>query len=314
MKKKTFRAQALAIVMVVLVIASIIGISLFSRMSKNKQTSVNEQDSSIASTIVDSGLDFFVGADIEQIETVLGDGDTSNDAIEYSDPDDLLSQLKDDPYNIISDDIAFTEGSGGDTFCEGESSQSITMSYASDDDYVEVQPGSVMAYNIEDAPAIAPCELSVRLRAVEDYAIFVVKKVYDNGTEVTETVGNYCIRRGTGEDCPEDLADVEYEVNLGTTSWDIGANAHIVNLDFTEDHLVEIRILPIKGTVAVNNNTWASGDSTCIDKQFKFVKITAEANCNDSYRGKQMFLPGSGCLGYSTLFDYGIYDTGMFQP
>jgi type II secretory pathway pseudopilin PulG len=313
MKENTFRAQALAIVMVVLVIASIIGVSLFSRMSKNKQTSVNEQDSSIASTIVDSALDFFVGSDIEAIETVLGEDDDENVNYSYDSLGGLLQVLQDE--NIVSDAITIDEGDN--VWCEGESSQSITMSYAEDTDYVEVQPGSVMAYNIEDVSATDPCQLGVRIRAVEDYAIFVVKKVYDYETEVSESISNYCMQKDSADPCTSDISEVEYSVDdptFNTVSWSADDSAHILNLDFTPEHLVEIRILPIKGTIAVNNNTWSSGDSECIERQFKFIKITAEANCNDSYRGKQMFLPGSGCLGYSTLFDYGIYDTGMFQP
>jgi hypothetical protein len=78
--------------------------------------------------------------------------------------------------------------------------------------------------------------------------------------------------------------------------------------DFTE----ELRILPIKGVLGINYELMQEG---CINnKQFNAIKVTSEANCNDTYRGKQMFLPGSGTLGYSTLFDYGIYDSGLFQP
>ncbi len=312
MKENTFRAQALAIVMVVLVIASIIGVSLFSRMSKNKQTSINEQDSSIASTIVDSSLNFFVGADIEQIETVLGQNDDERADYPYADLRALLEALKED--NIVADTVTLDQAD--EVLCEGESSQSVVLSYAEDTDYVEVQPGSVVAYNIEGvSPNSTPCELSVRLRSVEDYAIFVVKKVYDDGSEVTESISNYCMQKGVAGACPAGISEVEYtDTTFELVNWAGDASAHFVNLDFTEEKLVEARILPIKGTVAVNNNGWTGGDSGCIDKQFRFIKITAEANCNDSYRGKQMFLPGSGCLGYSTLFDYGIYDTGMFQP
>jgi hypothetical protein len=301
MNKNTFKAQALAIVMVVLVVASIIGVSLFSRVSKDKDASINEQDSAISSSLVDAVLDFFVGADIAAIEAAIGE----EEVIGVTDVEDLSEVITFLQNNDIAENIALiSEGE----WCTGESKTSLSISYEDEEDFIEVQPGSVRAYNLEGAtfdPPAAACPLTVRMRPVEDVSIFVVKKVMNDGTDITEEMSNYCIG---SEDACENVADVEYENEEGSFTI-VGESLTFELMSEMANNVVEIRILPIKGVLAISTEV-----GECISKQLKSIKITAEANCNNSYRGKQMFTPGSGNLGYSTLFDYGIYDMGLFQP
>jgi hypothetical protein len=310
MNKKTLKAQALAIVMVVLVVASIIGVSLFSRVSKDKDASINEQDSSISSSLVDAVLDFFVGAEISEIESSLTNHGGPQQVLSVS-GENLNEVIKElDDIDIIPNITSVSDDDGGD-WCTGESNIDLTISYEDDDDFIEIQPGSVRVYNLEGSSfSTTPCNLKVNMKPVEDVSIFVVKKVMNDGTDITESVSNYCI--GSEEACLE-VNDVEYEENIERVE-DMAEGVYymnfVLNTAYNDDNVVEIRILPIKGVLAINTEI---GD--CIqNKQLKSIKFTAEANCNDTYRGKQMFTPGSGNLGYSTLFDYGIYDMGLFQP
>jgi hypothetical protein len=303
MKRKYFKAQALALVMIVLVVASIIGVSLFSRMSKEKQSSVDQQDSSIALSQVDAILDFFVGADIDLIENVLGE----EDQITKSGISEITTLLAED-LELNADDI-------NTDWCVGESSLDVTLEYAGNEDYFEVQPGSVLAYNLEGATATGTCDLELRLKAVEDYAVFVVKKIIDDGT-VSEEIDNYCIRQGSSNTCAAegDVPNVTDEDNLalpGTPVDDYFLMEHSLQ-EYINENIVELRIIPINGVLSVA--VGISGEDNIADKQFKPIKITSEAVCNDAYRGKQMYLPASGNLGYSPLFDYAIYDSGLFQP
>ena len=310
MNKNNFKAQALALVMIVLVVASIIGVSLFSRMAKDKESAVNEQDSSIASTQVDAMLDFLIGADIETIETVLGDDDDTNDSYDSTEgsySDFLVNN------GIISDEGTYNEL---DTqWCEGESDVKLSMSYAEPSDFFEVQPGSVMPYNIGDAD-VDSCNLTLRLKAMDEHAVFIVKKVYDDGGVITESTGNYCISKDADQECSEDIDNVDYGENLDSIGeYDSDSEARLYSIvleDEIANHVEEIRFIPIKGVLGMSAEL--SNEGCVSNRQYRPVKITAEANCNGNYRGKQMFLPGSGSLGYSTLFDYGIYDTGFFQP
>jgi hypothetical protein len=319
MKKKTFRAQALAIVMVVLVVASIIGISLFSRIAKDRDAAIDQQDSSISATQVDAILDLFVGADLAQLESVLGEEDT------YHGPFDDLGDLAEFLENgAIVEDASMINAD----WCPGENNNiEVGIDYADDEDLLEVQLGSVMAYNLEGAnitDGADQCKLNVSIGSVEDDAVFLLKKV-TRGSDgvVDETINNYCIKKGIDSDTCSEIEHVEYEeegidyistMSEFTVTFDNITNRHIITIDLNEEinnDTVEIRIIPIRGPLSVSNSL---SDMCKINKLFIPIKIYANANCNDTYRGEEMFLPGSGMLGYSTLFDYGIYDTGLFQP
>jgi hypothetical protein len=320
MNKKFLKAQALAIVMVILVVASIIGVSLFSRMAKDKDSAVNEQDSSIAATQVDAILDFFVGADISNIEQVLGEEDINTGP--FTDLGSLANFLESpgghDELSIVEDATGLRDTS----WCPENNSVEVSLGYASEDDYVEVQEGSVMAYDLDQATIDAGstnCNLTVNLKAIDSNAVFILKKVYRDGSGVvTEDVKNYCIRYQDATPC-DDVEDVEYEQSIYPLEDPLGGyneidNNHYINIDLESEiasNTVEIRILPIKSSLAVNNYL---PDTCSINKQFVPINIVAEATCNQTTRTGEMFLPGSGTLGYSTLFDYGIYDSGLFQP
>lgn len=306
MNNKKFKAQALALVMIVLVVASIIGVSLFSRMAKDKEAAINEQDSSIASTQVDAILDFLIGADIELLEKVLAESDYSVKFDSMSAYAAFLSEK-----GIIDET---TKDRLNIDWCPGQSKEKLSMTLAEPLDFFEIQPGSVMTFNLEEASADSSCELTLRLKAIEDHSIFAIKRVYKDLSDiVTEDIKSYCILQGKNEGCPADIPDVEYESNLSSIEdFDNVNKVHRIKINLNgaiSNNTVEIRFLPIKGVLGM-----AIDYPDCINKNFKPIKITSEANCNNSYRGKQMFLPGSGSLGYSPLFDYGIYDSGLFQP
>lgn len=315
MNTRSFKAQAIALVMVVLVVASIIGVSLFSRMAKDKQASIDEQESAVSIAQVDSVLDLFVGADIELIETKLND---EGGVLSESSVGDISALLEE--VGISADSINLDSN-----WCEdnpeddSENFVRATVEYSDNNDYVEYQPGSVAALNLQgDAVTLndPDCDLRVRLRAMESYSVFIVKRVFDDAGDITETTENYCIQPGGGACDLGSVSDIEYTGSIDSVSvWDTDDQAYYFDFDLAEelsDNTAEIRILPIKGTLALNNQLLNEG---CIEnKQFNSLKITAEANCNSTYRGQQMLLPGSGTLGFSTLFDYGIYDSGLFQP
>lgn len=310
MDKKVFKAQALAIVMLILVVSSIIGVSLFSRMSKDKDASVSEQDSSIAAAQVDAILDFFIGADIEMIEGVLGE-----EARGFNNVPDLVDFL-------VNNNIITSPPDSGmeEDWCivSTDEQLKVTIDFADEGDTVEAQPGSVIDYNLEDIefdPA-ASCPLTLYLQSIDTNSVFMVKWIKNDGSEVSELKENYCITETPGGACTGDLENVHPMESLSsivTTGGD-GNSFYTVTFDlydlYTNQNVVEIRVLPIEGALLFYNN-----QPSCVsNKNFIPIKIFAQATCNSKTRGSEMFLPGSGMLGYSTLFDYGIYDNGYFQP
>ncbi|MFA7143450.1 MAG: hypothetical protein WC175_05730, partial [Candidatus Dojkabacteria bacterium] len=129
MNNKKFKAQALALVMIVLVVASIIGVSLFSRMAKDKEAAINEQDSSIASTQVDAMLDFLIGADIELLEEVLAESDYSVKFDSMSAYAAFLSEK-----GIIDET---TKDRLNIDWCPGQSKEKLSMTLAEPLDFFE---------------------------------------------------------------------------------------------------------------------------------------------------------------------------------
>lgn len=311
MRKTVLKAQALAIVMVVLVVASIIGVSLFSRMSKDRQSVINQQDSAMAEEQADAILDVFVGTDIVALEGVLNDDDNEELVFSRLDDIDFVDILTDLGVSdrLANDDRDWCQSSDGQNEEDGIR---VTLEYTEDGEFLELQPGSVRAYNIGSATILSsPCVLRLGFRAVDDNAVFLIKFVEDDGSEEYES---YCIGQD-GSDCGE-MVDVEYEENLSALEWNLEVSAfrRSVNLEnMVTNNVGEIRIIPLSGTLAVSD-FFGSAQMGCIDREFRSVKIKSEVNCNGSYRGKQMYLPGSGNLGYSALFDYVIYDNGLFQP
>ncbi|MDD3475197.1 MAG: hypothetical protein PHP08_04895 [Candidatus Dojkabacteria bacterium] len=316
MSKKLFKAQALAIVMLILVIASIMGVALFSRMAKDKDIAVNEQDSAIALAQVDAMLDYFIGADIGQVEGVLTSAIDNNEyPYEISSLVDLVTFLRD--HDVIDEGVE----PFSDVWCvSDDSAVKLTISFTDTTEYVEVQPGSVLAFNLDGITfgETGSRTLRVNLKSVAGYSAFLLKRIKDDGSEVTEKKENYCIT-----DSINACSESDYNENIGDANGDTwssidyftdtdGSITYYKDFDLDAESLnniVEIRILPISGILAFNNVQPEGVEN----RNFLPIKIAAEATCNVT-RGEEMYLPGSGLLGYSTLFDYGIYDNGFFQP
>jgi hypothetical protein len=298
MSKNYFKAQALAIVMVVLVVASIIGVSLFSRMSKDRQAAIDEQNSAVAAELSDTILDVVVNADIDVLESY-----TSNPAIESL--ADLKTFMEDPPPTGLGISLTNLDFPSDATWCPPEENSTFRFSIEllDSNEAVEVRPGDVVAYHLQGATVGASCVLPVTVGTNEEIAVFAVKTVYDDGTE--PALESYCLNQ-SGSCNHNDIEDSGANITILPANTDL-----LENFDLTEPNLAEIRILGIKGNIAVTTGD-LSPDESCIDRQFKYIKVNTEANCNGSYRAKEMILPGSGNLGYSSLFDYGVYDNARF--
>jgi hypothetical protein len=306
MNKRFFKAQALAIVMVVLVIASIIGIALFSRISKSRQAAIDQQNSNAALEAADSLLDSFLGLDIELLESNL-----------IAEPDQTIT-FDENEMGVLANYLSIPESMLPDpsTWCPGStdnlSSILVRVERTGEDEFVDKQPGDVMAYNVQGASFTEdPCNLTLKINTVSDNSVFILKKVYEG--DIDPDVRNYCVHTDGTTNCGDLGDNIEPESSISPPPSSVGNvySLEAIDLNDLAKPLAEVRILPIVGKIGISHEL---NPPTCIDKEFKDIKITAEANCNGSFRAKQMILPGSGKLGYSTLFDYGIYDNGLFQP
>jgi type II secretory pathway pseudopilin PulG len=324
MNKNTLRAQALAIVMVVLVVASIIGVALFSRMAKDKRLAVEEQNSAAAAQAAEGLLDVLVGADIDDLESVIAD-DLITMPIQGFDG---IKAFIGDELGLVDSATALpdeTDWCPGAVTSEEETYINLTIARTEPEDFPEVQPGSVRAYNMVGATFTGnECFLKLRFQPKETDAVFVIKYVYMPGGSEPDTFAAYC-----GENDCTGITNVTDYTNIDPLQGPRNNSYIDYNEDGSENDeidlynevenkgLMEIRILPIKGSWGISTevvNSSGIESSSCISKQFNQVKVEADAVCQGAARPFQMILPGSGNLGYSTLFDYGIYDNGFFQP
>jgi hypothetical protein len=297
MDKTYYKGQALAIVMVVLVVASIIGIALFSRMTKDRRSVINQQDSASAQEQADAILNLFLGVDIDALESKLRQEEDWEDFDSTSSSDDLKTYLTGLGIGIDANSL------GNFELCEGSgSSVRVSIGFTDENDVIEVQPGSSRVYYLDGATfnEDGDCNMEVILDGATGYSIFVEKIVNNNGNE---EMNPSCV--GTGCDSIDSQeTDFEYVID----DWE--DDSKIYNLrEMVDNGVSEIRFLPIVGVLSVSEDV-----PDCIIREFRYSKVVAEVNCNGSYRAKEMYIPGSGSLGYPTLFDYVIYDTGSFIP
>ena len=69
--KEKYSGQAIAIIMVVLVVASVIGAALYSRVITSKQISIETTDGKKALEQADSILDIFISSDLQAVQNAL---------------------------------------------------------------------------------------------------------------------------------------------------------------------------------------------------------------------------------------------------
>lgn len=316
-----YSGQAIAIVMVILVVATVLGASLYSRTLKNREAAINTKDSMMAVEQADSLLDLFVRADF----TVLQNISIELDALDLP-PEEKKFELNGtgevsaflDAHSI---DSTILSASTGQQWCEDTSAGSslkLTISPAQLSDFVDIRVGSARVLNLQGNTyhGTGACNVTFRFEARDNApTLFTVKKIYgDSSGNIAEYAPEhmtaYCFTPSSTSCTSEDLNGVA----APSTSFNgLGAgNSLDINLRETGPGgtaLQQIRVIPLNLTLGV-----ATSVGDCSTYKFSFMKINAAINCYGSYREKQIMVPGTDSLGYSSLFDYTIYNVGTLEP
>lgn len=306
MKKKRYEAQALAIAMVVLVVSSIIAISVYSRVSKDKMLSLDERASAEALQISDLVLDYLTSASITKVidsanEMATGEQNTGTIAIptltltESSSANQITDLLKNKllitDANLTDLDICPLSVSGNQYY--------LNIQPADSNSYFEIKAGQTFSLPINGKDfGTDACNVTMHFAVRgNNQAGFSITKVYGKSyvdgiaseykDYSEEDVTNYCFAAsGACNDSDNfQLAWVPFSdsnadtVNIALNSSDSSGN---YKLD-------EVRIQAIGGTVGISYTTTDSAN-TCADF-LKIVKIQAGANCSGTYRGKEILIP-----------------------
>ncbi len=324
---KRYSGQAIAIIMVMLVVATIIGFSVYSRMQVNRQVQVDTKESTRALTQADTILSVFTTNDLATVQALLSHYSSqecfsTEEGCIYSGFSKIEELFSVFGLEYMVPLLRVKDWCSGeaDSTLEETSGINLSLSYATAQDAIAYSVGDVFALNTRNiSGALTDCKVTLELTGGEaSFAeAFTTKKVYMD--QLTGEVSPYQLedmQLGCIGDCwttevlqPE--SSVFYALDDATS--DPLDREIIVNMGETRGvyPLYEYRILPLKGiiNIAIANTTPECGN------YFDNYKIVSSVTCGDNTRTKMVIIPSPNNSGYSPLFDYTIYNaTGVLEP
>lgn len=318
---KKYSGQAIAIIMIVLVVATVIGASLYSRMIQNSGEIVDTRESQRALEQADSILDAFISSDLGILQTKLMSllQESDGTPILYSNIGALESGFFEEVPAIETPILDSVDIDWCDSETDSNSSIEVTIEYADENSPINYDVGDVMAINFsgvsDDIPA--SCVINLGLTPSGDGShLFSLKYVYmkySTGEVKTYALDDmllYCATTGDVLACGE--GDVAPTTSIAERIKFPG-QIEISNSTLTGSvegyDLYEIRLIPLKEKIGVTVLPDGCGDL------FNNYRIRAKVNCNGDVREKQVVIPSINNMGYSSLFDYTIYNSnGTLSP
>jgi len=292
--------------MIVLVVCAILGISIYSRVVKDRELVINEKISAEALEIADSVLDSLSTVPAttlkEQIDAETGTLEVSG----WNAVNTLLTDLG------LSNSVQNLE------ICQqGNSSVDILIEEASIEDLIETRPHEARAYRIEGKSITSPCTLRVHTEARGTVnSGVVIKKIYGTNYSATPEYKIYEEEDITAYCFSSDLVTCNSTDFSPDANWTKITDGGVLDVDLTEVKdgysLDEVRIIPMGGVVGIAVEVSPVG---CMENEdLGSIRIVANVTCQDIYRAKEVFVPDVGALSFSTLFDHTIYNNiGMLD-
>ena len=295
-----YSAQALAIAMVVLVVSSIIGLAIYSRAAKDKLLSVGERSSAEALEVSDLMLNQLTTISINTVtQTIAGEGNTFDydNGVTLTESNGQISEL----FTELGLEGAFS----GLNFCPVATDGNeyyLKIKEASPDTFFEIRAGQVMAFPIKGQAIGLGCSASLSFAMRGDSNVgFSVEKIYgQNYTNgIAQEYKPYAI-----EDVKQYCFSCDANTFLGG-EWIPITESESLDYNFNELSgtyaLDEIRVKAIGGTIGVGYAL-----TTECTQGFRLIDVQASANCDGTYRGKQILIPEKRWS--SPVFDYSIFN------
>jgi hypothetical protein len=316
--KKYYKAQALAIIMVILIISSMIGFAVFSRSQKSKSMAIQERNSAEAYQVSDMILDNLLLSTLEQwlekgmlgktyVETYYQAGQGINPpeeeygqlvfqtnaqmgieaGYESGDRDitELTAQLG-HPLNLQNLDIC--------PLIEGlDNKYTLSLTQIAPGDVITIKPGQTFSFLKEDRN-FSNCRLGIFVHNPSNEAGLVVNKIYEEGGSIREY--NY-----------EDTISYRFGLNPNFThNWTLFPNDGLP-IDLDNDILVI-------GLTAINQEVNFTFTITPIPPlgpggctaNFNVYKLQASATCGGIYRAKEVIIPAERYT--HSIFNYVFFN------
>lgn len=318
-KQKQYKAQALAIAMVVLVVSAIIGISIYSRTLKDRILTMGERASAEALEVSDLIIDYITKVQVENLIQSIGTGEAYN----YDEGVTLKENSTEKEISALVSVLGLSENPfAGLNFCELSSGNGneyyLNVKRADANTFFEIRAGQVISIPIKGdilSSGGNPCEARIRVAVRGDStAGFSLLKTYAKYTDGRPTEfksyelddeQQYCFSSDNSGDLNAGTCNnpnfqgtgwLKFADNNSQTIWIEDLNETTPD-GYTLD---EVRIRAIGSTIGVSFT-----NTNCIS-DFEMMEINAAANCNGVFRGKQILLPEKEWGG--PLFDYIIFN------
>lgn len=302
---KKYSGQALAIVMIVLVISLILGMAMLSRVLRDNFRVVNEKSSAEALETVDAVIDALKGTPVTTMKAScakpqFGTGVTVNESCKVAGTDNVTAYLADLGINV---DTSKTLQN-----CSADSSAlEVSTKLAGPDDELEIRPDTVRSFVLRgQTPTVAGCTLNLTVESRgSDVSGLMISKVYARNYvggvpsefkpyELSD-ISSYCVYRGS--DCTSNT-------NL-TDSWTPVASGSNISIPLAASggyNLDEIRVRSVNSIIAIKSSL---STLNCV-KDWEMLKVTVGSNCTGSYRAKEVQIPQNEWA--LPVFDYVVFN------
>lgn len=325
-RTKKYEGQALAITMVVLVISSLIGLSIYSRTMKDKMLTMEERASAEALEVSDGVLEKLTLEPINEVIAgleVMGfqPGSNLDDGIvlkeggegKASELTGLFRNL-----GIIGDNQ--TLGGLLSPLCPmgvGGNEYQLTLKTADENMYTDYGPGVVWSLPVRNVlrEKDDECTLNMNFDIRGSSKVgFVVSKIYcEYGVDGIATECKEYEINDFDKFCFTSTID-ESECNALEKFFDQGGASNWVPFNPDQRGLTikmsnafsppsEIRVTPVGGSIGIS---YSLSESCGSDEGLRMFQLRATANCGGVYRGKEILIPEEKW--HETIFDYVIFN------
>lgn len=300
-----YSGQALAIVMIVLVISLILGMAMLSRVLRDNFRVVSEKSSAEALETVDAVIDALKGTPVTTMKAScakpqFGNGVTVSESCKVTGTQNVTAYLSDLGINIDSSKTLQN--------CNSETSTiDVSTKLAGPEDELEIRPDNVRSFVLRgQTPTVAGCTLNLTVESRgSDVSGMMISKVYARNyvsglpTEFKpyelSDISSYCIFRGADCTSNTDLVGTWTPVASGSQITIPLAASGGYNLD-------EIRIRSVNSIIAIKSTL---STLNCV-KDWEMLKVTVGSNCTGSYRAKEVQIPQNEWA--LPVFDYVVFN------
>lgn len=280
-----YKAQALAIIMVILVVSSIIGLSVIARTMRDKGVALQERDSAEAYEVVDTILDNMLLTKLEDWLNVMNTSDT------YTNTD--ISVL----FNNLNHPLDLSDLSICPLTEEGNKYE-LRLSKGDDDTKYIVHPAQLFVFPIDGKNFGSDCRLSIKLEGTST-AGYMINDIFKEGSGVapynTDKTKSYCITDRSG------ICNTNYFLSSTGSVWETKKSGDLTTYTLNDTNLLKIQIVGINSPVTLSY----SMSNGCTSKILLW-KLRAAATCNGVYRAKEVVIPETRWT--DAIFNYVLFN------